>query len=85
MGRLKYLYCIIEPKTQQVVYVGQTYHPKQRYREHLRGPLKVDEWMREVVACGSSPELIIAGRTRTRANEMERELIQHYEPQLNEK
>lgn len=72
---MKYLYGIKDPVTEDVVYVGQTYHPRQRYREHLRGKLEVDHWMRASIKRGRHPEMIIIDRRRKNVNRRERELI----------
>jgi hypothetical protein len=75
MKRIKYLYRIKDPVTNEVKYVGQTFHPRQRYREHLRGKLEVEDWMRAVVKEGRHPEMFIIDRKRMNVNRRERELI----------
>lgn len=75
MPRVKYIYGIKHPDGSALVYVGQTYHPRQRYKEHLRGPLKVDEWMRDLCAQGIEPEMVILDKRVRLYNELERELI----------
>lgn len=83
MKRLKYLYGITCPVTNEIQYIGQTYHPKQRYREHLRGNQKVDFWMREMINQGHKPDLIILDRKRKNVNQRERILIIEAKPILN--
>lgn len=75
MKRLKYLYALKDRRTGEIKYIGQTYHPRQRYREHLRGKLEVDHWMRAMVKRGHPPELQIIDRKRVGFNRRERELI----------
>jgi hypothetical protein len=75
MARVKYLYGIVDVTSSALVYVGQTFHPRQRYREHLRGKLSVDQWIREQHSQGKKPEMTIIDRRCSRVNDRERELI----------
>lgn len=75
MYRLKYLYAIKDPRSDKTVYVGQTYHPRQRMREHVRGKLDVDYWIRNMISQGLEPQMEIIDKKRTHVNRRERELI----------
>lgn len=75
MKRLKYLYAIKDPRTDETVYVGQTFHPQQRMKEHIRGKLDVDHWIREMHAKGLEPIMEIIERKRVGFNRRERQLI----------
>lgn len=81
MPRVKYLYGIQDCATSALVYIGQTFHPKQRYKEHLRGPLEVDAWMRAQISQGSTPQLIVLDRCAREYNARERELIREAQRQ----
>jgi hypothetical protein len=75
MKRLKYLYALRHPHQSEPAYIGQTYHPRQRYKEHLRGPLDVDKWIREMMAQGIEIVMDILDCKRVGYNKRERELI----------
>jgi hypothetical protein len=75
MARVKYLYGIQDCAKSILVYVGQTFHPRQRFKEHLRGPLEVDAWMRDQISSGNMPELVVLDRATRDYNTRERELI----------
>ena len=76
--RLKYLYALRHPDMSEPVYIGQTYHPRQRYREHLRGTLTVDIWIREMIDQGVEIVMDILDRRRLDPNKRERQLIDAY-------
>jgi predicted GIY-YIG superfamily endonuclease len=75
MSRVKFLYGILDPVTMITMYVGQTYHPQQRFREHIRGPLEVDDWMRQRISEGQSPVMTILDKRKRGANTRELQLI----------
>jgi len=83
--RLKYLYAILCPDTKETKYVGQTFHPQQRLKEHIRGPLEVDKWIRSLIEQGQKPLLVILDRKRKEYNLRERQLIIEQSPDLNKK
>ncbi len=74
-NQLKYLYAIVDPQNDSVIYIGQTLHPEQRYMEHLRGKLEVDRWMRDMISQGIKPEMRIISKHHKNINQQERYLI----------
>lgn len=55
----KYIYALIDPRTEQVRYVGQTKDPEQRYSGHLTNPTndKMAQWVEELNLKGLQPDM----------------------------
>jgi predicted GIY-YIG superfamily endonuclease len=82
------VYALIDPRTDEVHYIGRTTRLKKRYNEHLNGkdpfyPQK-NAWVNELIASGHLPimkslEHIYA--TIAQANQRENEWMDHYTKQ----
>lgn len=56
-----FIYCLIDPRTNQVRYIGKSDHPTQRYKEHLYQNRKtyLKDWVKSLKKENLKPELII--------------------------
>ena len=72
--KVKYLYAIVHPKTNEPVYIGQTVNPDRRLQEHKRGGQVIDQWIRDMIEKGLSPSLQVLSRHR-KINQAERRAI----------
>lgn len=60
-----YLYGLVDPRTDLLRYVGKTYSPKQRLKQHLKdGRLRPNRchrsgWVRSLLNAGVEPEMVI--------------------------
>lgn len=75
MLRIKYLYAIMDPRDDTVLYIGQTYDLSKRYKEHLRGDQDIDKKMRELISQNVTPEMKMLSRHKEKINSAERAMI----------
>lgn len=65
-----YVYHLIDPNDRAVRYIGKSRNPKARLAQHLADAVAADNttkkrWIRQLVAAGQKPVLIIAGTFAT--------------------
>jgi len=81
------IYALIDPRTREVRYVGQTHDPQARYKGHLGSdsnkifwPRSKKDWIGSLKALGLRPEMVILEQVEPSANVYEREFrwILHY-------
>jgi hypothetical protein len=83
------VYALIDPRDNQVRYIGQTRNPKSRLNDHLCVPSgtreKID-WIQELRMQGLKPQMTIIedGLTYQESLEREQHWIQHYRGQEHE-
>ncbi len=56
-----YIYCLIDPLTNQLKYIGKTVNPTKRYSSHLN-EIKKDKkstWVQSLKNNGTNPEFLI--------------------------
>jgi hypothetical protein len=75
----RFVYVLVDPNLNIIRYVGISYYPLERYKQHLRDKISnryKAEWIAELKAQGQHPRLEIIGAYGvTQANEKEIELI----------
>ena len=71
-NQIKILYSIINPDTEEVMYIGQTNNLKRRTLEHYRGSQDVDIWMRTLKKNGKEPRINVISRHHKGINTHER-------------
>ena len=59
-----FLYALIDPRTDDLRYIGKTTSPKRRYQEHLRGRTTREKswkasWIQSVLNAGALPEMVL--------------------------
>lgn len=56
-----FIYCLVDPRTNQIRYVGKANNPKIRYKQHLNKKIKnyVHYWIQSLNKEGQFPELFI--------------------------
>ncbi len=81
------IYALVDPRTREVRYVGQTHDPQARYEGHLRsgsdklyGSESQKEWLDSLKALNLQPEMVILEQVEPSAHVYEREFrwILHY-------
>jgi hypothetical protein len=81
MNDIVHIYGLLDPRDQQLRYVGKTLHPSRRLREHLR---QLDDtprgaWLLELTTSGFKPKLIVFSEvSKADASEEEKETIRRY-------
>jgi hypothetical protein len=63
MERICYIYGLVDPRTDEVRYVGKTMHKERRLHDHIRDCAKrktyKDNWLLELSSFGMKPEMIV--------------------------
>ncbi|WRH62063.1 MAG: hypothetical protein RSE12_17075 [Fuscovulum sp.] len=76
-----YIYGLIDPRTDDVRYIGKSIRPYQRLQNHMNDVSKChrSHWLQELKRAGLRPELWIMDRIEADANwqELERDYIEH--------
>jgi predicted GIY-YIG superfamily endonuclease len=78
-----YIYCLLDPITNEVRYVGQTAHPKRRLSQHRQaryGNTYLNNWIEHLASANASPVMKILGSADTveKAADLERFYIASY-------
>ena len=73
-----YLYYLIDPNTNVVRYIGISYHPKIRLKEHLRGAKKKkthkDKWLFRLLENNQEPILKIISESLNKKDILNKEI-----------
>jgi hypothetical protein len=80
-NRWTYIYVLIDPRTSEVRYVGQTVNPPERLRLHIkdcRSNTKKNAWIRSVLRSNHKPLLLVVDCVRGEAHEREAFWLDHY-------
>lgn len=80
----EHIYALVDPRTEQVRYIGRTMYPEQRFAQHVSGytkPTKV--WVSELKTAGLEPRMVILETTNElEASAVERKTIHRYRKEL---
>jgi predicted DNA-binding protein (UPF0251 family) len=81
MNDVVHIYGLLDPRDQQLRYVGKTIHPSKRLREHLNqlDNTPKGEWLLELTKSGFKPKLIVFSEvSKADASKAEKEAIRRY-------
>lgn len=61
-----FIYALCEPDDELTArYIGQTPNPKERFRQHIKSPLKsTREWIESLAAAGKQPVMVLLAEIR---------------------